>query len=98
MPIPNPQLRFIRREVVETIGSRLVIFKVRLDTRRFTDAVHAALSSPLKKNKQEYMFVTLPACIVEHVFPKEMWCNVDRARVSLLSPNRMVSLMSSLYI
>ncbi|KAF8428474.1 hypothetical protein L210DRAFT_988369 [Boletus edulis BED1] len=80
VPIRKPQLRFIHYGVVDTVGSRLIVFKVRLDTRQFSNVVHTALLPPLKRNRQEYMFVTLPACIVEHVYLKEMWCNVDGAR------------------
>ena len=65
------------------------------DVRQFTNVLHTALSSLLQENEQKYLFVNLPACIVEYVFPKEMWCNVDDAKVLvfLISPDQTVSLM-----
>lgn len=74
---------------MDTPGSQLVIFRAQLYTRQFTDTVRTVLSPLLKNYEQEYMFVTLPTCIVEHVYPKETWCSVDRAKVlSLLRPAR----------
>ena len=68
-------LKLLHRHVVETTGSRLVVFKARLHTRQFVDVIRASLSSSSMpsgwKPANECVFVTIPACVVEHAFPVE---------------------------
>ena len=66
-------LKLLHRRVVETTGSRLAVFKARLHTRQFADVVRASLTSSHApsgwKPANECVFVTIPACVVEHAFP-----------------------------
>jgi len=67
--------KFLHRDVVKTTGSKLALFKVRIQTRQFIDVIHALLSSsPMPhgwKPAHECMFVTIPACVIEHAYPAE---------------------------
>ena len=71
----KPVLKLLHCHVIETTGSRLVIFKAHLYTRQFVDVIRASLTSSHAlsgwKLAKECVFVSIPACVVEHAFPAE---------------------------
>ena len=68
-------LKLLHCHVIETTGLRLAVFKACLHTRQFIDVFHASLTSSHAlsrwKPANECVFVTIPACVVEHAFPAE---------------------------
>ncbi|KAF8441336.1 PIN domain-like protein [Boletus edulis BED1] len=71
----KPTVKLVHCRAVETASSRLVVFTVRLNTKQLADVVRASLSSPAARSGHESddasMFVTIPACVIEHAFPAE---------------------------
>ncbi|KAF8125271.1 PIN domain-like protein [Boletus edulis] len=71
----KPTVKLVHCRAVETTSSRLVVFTVRLHTKQLADVVRASLSSPAARSGHESddasMFVTIPACVIEHAFPAE---------------------------
>jgi hypothetical protein len=65
--------------VVNTTGSKLVVYDLRYHGRQFGDAVRTALSLPRSKvigrldgpEDEELKYLTLPACVVEYALPVE---------------------------
>ncbi|KAF9230510.1 PIN domain-like protein [Melanogaster broomeanus] len=77
--VANLTLMFIHRSLVNTTGSKLVVYNVRYHGRQFGDAVRTALSLPRSKvtgkldgpEDEELKYLTLPACVVEYALPVE---------------------------
>ena len=74
----EPVLKLVDRRVIETTGSKLVVMTVRFDQKQYIDAASAVLSLLPKQcrhrsndSDHEYMFITVPACVIEHAFPVE---------------------------
>jgi hypothetical protein len=86
--------------VIETTGSKLVVITIRFDQKQVIDAASAMLSLPPKQRSNdsdhEYMFITMPACVIEHAFPVEAAIFVEVSiEVLVVDSCHVVSLITS---
>ncbi|KAF8835306.1 hypothetical protein BDN67DRAFT_1015663 [Paxillus ammoniavirescens] len=76
---PNSIFKLLHRRVVDTTGSKLVVFTLQYHGRQFADAVWMALSLPPSEiiseldgpEDEELVHMTLPACVVKYAFPAD---------------------------
>jgi hypothetical protein len=90
----------VDRRVIKTTGSKLVVITIRFDQKQFIDAASAMLSLPPKQRSNdsdhEYMFITVPACVIEHAFPVEAAIFVEVSiEVLVVDSCHVVSLITS---
>ncbi|KIK74943.1 hypothetical protein PAXRUDRAFT_29124, partial [Paxillus rubicundulus Ve08.2h10] len=72
----NSVFKLLHQRVVNTTGSKLIVFTLQYHGRQFSDAARTALSLPPSEiiskldrpEDKELVHMTLPACVVEYAF------------------------------